>query len=185
MASALCCFVLKFLKIDKKNRFKICPKIHHKFHCFHRFFVDFSLFFRPSWPQNSLQNRLKINPKINQKNYTILSRIFIDVWAIWTDSGRPRGGPRRVHEPTFGGLFGSWNQDGPQPLPRRPRDPILNDFCSILADFCLSVADVWSIFDWCLVGFCLIFGVDDDDDGDDDDQCGVADHPMVMMMIVV
>ena len=107
--------------------------------------------FRPPWHQKSIQNRQKIDPKINQKNDTILIRIFIDFWSIWTNFGRPRGGPRRVHEPTFGGIFGSWSQDGTQTLPSRPQDPILDDFYRFLMIF-------YRILIHFLLDFLSIFG---------------------------
>ena len=74
----------------------------------------------------------------------------MDFSSIWTTSGRPRGSPGRVHQPIFGGIFGPCSQHGVQTLPRRPQDPILDDFYRFFNDFLLN-------FYWFLLDFLSNF----------------------------
>ena len=78
--------------------------------------IDFLSILEGFWLPKSTQNRSKINKKSNQKINEFLNRFLIDFLSILVDFGSPRGGPRRAHEATFGGHFGSWSQDGPQTL---------------------------------------------------------------------
>ena len=119
----------------------------------------------PKRPPKSIKNRTKNK----SKNGVHFGPIFVRFSSILASMLAPKRGGRRGGERTFGGLVGSWGQDGPKSrkrgpktpprspkwLPRGPQEPFLREFWSPTWSIW---APIWFRFLGCLLFCCFVAG---------------------------